>query len=347
MIKKLTLAVAAGALLAVGAAGAAQAQTKTLKLQASQNAGDFTYKYLTEKWVPILKTMTGGTLTLEILPTKAVVPHKETLKAVQTGILDGDLNAISYFAGIDPAYGMIGDLIAAFSHADQPQMFCMNGGGKEILQKIHDKHFGGKVHVIGCSNYTFEALVAKKPIRSVDDLKGLKIRSPEGLAAEVFRRAGAVPVAIPFSEVYTSLEKGIVDAADASAYINNHETGLNKVAHYPVFPGFHSMAMLQFVLNVDVWKGLTDAQRAILETWYIAAYADLRRHADIQDRKQAEIDRAGKGDVKEIVDFPDSERDKFRALAVAAWADYAKKSPLAQETFDAQMKFLRTYGLVK
>jgi len=347
MLRKFALALAAGAIAVAGSAGVAMAQTKTLKLQASQNAGDFTYKYLTEKWAPILKTMSGGTLALEILPTKAVVPHKETLKAVANGILDGDLNAVSYYAGLDPAYGMLGDLIAAYSHADQPQMFCMNGGGKEILQKLHDKYGNGKVHVIGCGNYTFEALVAKKPIRSVADLKGVKIRSPEGLAAEVFRRAGAVPVAIPFSEVYTSLEKGIVDAADASAYINNHETGLNKVANYPVYPGFHSMAVLEFIVNKDVWNGLTAAHRAILETWYIAAYADLRRHADIKDREQAAIDRAGKGDVKEIVDFPDSERDKFRAIAVAAWAEYAKKSPLAQEVYDAQMKFLRMYGLVK
>ena len=78
------------------------------------------------------------------------------------------------------------------------------------------------------------------PINSVDDLKGVKIRSPEGLAAEVFKRAGASPVSLPFSEVYTALEKGVVDAADASAYVNNDASGMHKVAKHPVYPGIHS-----------------------------------------------------------------------------------------------------------
>jgi len=344
-MRKLSLLFAVG--LIVGSTTVSLAQTKTLKLQASQNSGDFTYKFLTEKWAPKVEVMSGGTLKLEILPTKAVVPHRETLKAVSAGILDGTLNAVSYFAGLDPAYGMLGDLIAAYSHADEPQMFCMNAGGKEILQKLHDKYAGGKVHVIGCGNYTNEALVSKKPIRTLEDFKGVKIRSPEGLAAEVFRKIGAAPVAIPFSEVYTSLEKGVVDAADASAYINNHETGLNKVAPYPIYPGMHSMAVLQFIVNKDVWGKLSKAQQAILETWYIAAYTDLRRHADIQDRKQVAIDREGKGSVKEIIDFPEAERQKLRKIAIQAWEEYSKKSPLAKEVYDAQIKFLKTYGLVK
>ncbi|MEZ5855740.1 MAG: TRAP transporter substrate-binding protein [Hyphomicrobiaceae bacterium] len=344
-MRRLTMLLAASVI--AGSASIAAAQTKTLKLQASQNSGDFTYKYITEKWAPKVEAMSGGTLKLEILPTKAVVPHRETLKAVSAGILDGDLNAVSYFAGLDPAYGMLGDLIAAYSDADQPQMFCMNGGGKEILQKLHDKYSGKKVHVVGCGNYTNEALPSKKPIRKVEDFKGLKIRSPEGLAAEVFRKVGAAPVAIPFSEVYTSLEKGVVDAADASAYINNHETGINKVAPYSIYPGIHSMAVLQFIVNNNVWSKLSPAHKAILETWYIAAYTDLRRYADIRDREQVAIDREGKGSVKEIIEWPESERLKFRKLAIEAWSDYSKKSPLAKEVFDAQMKFLKTYGLIK
>ncbi|MFV0294620.1 MAG: TRAP transporter substrate-binding protein [Hyphomicrobiaceae bacterium] len=345
MMRKLTGLLAATVVIAGASAVAAQA--KTLKLQASQNSGDFTYKYLTEKWAPKVEEMSGGSLKLEILPTKAVVPHREALKAVAAGILDGDLNAVSYYAGLDPAYGMLGDLIAAYSDADQPQMFCMNAGGKEVLQKLHDKYTGNKVHVVGCGNYTNEALVAKKPIRNVAEFQGVKIRSPEGLAAEVFRSVGAAPVAIPFSEVYTSLEKGVVDAADASAYINNYETGLNKVAPYPIYPGIHSMAVLEFIVNNNVWKKLSKAQQTILETWYIAAYSDLRRYADIRDRQQVAIDREGKGDVKEIISWTDEERAKFRQAAMKAWAEYAKKSPLAQEVYNTQMKFLKMYGLVK
>ncbi|MGJ3259486.1 MAG: TRAP transporter substrate-binding protein [Rhodospirillales bacterium] len=345
MLKKSLMALTFGALvLAAGTDGAA---AKTLKLQTSQNSGDFTFKYLSEKWAPKVKRMSGGSLELELLPTKSVVPHRETIDAVANGILDGDLNAVAYFAGRDPVFAMMGDLIAGYDNPDQVQMFCENGGGKEVLQAAYDKILKGGVHVVGCGPYTREALVAKKPIRGVDDLKGVKIRSPEGLAAEVFKRAGASPVAIPFSEVYTSLEKGIVDAADASAYVNNAATGMHKIAHYPIYPGIHSQAVLQFIVNKDVWDKLSEGERELLHTWYLAAYTDLRRHADMEDRIMVADDRAGKSSIKEVVDWSQAERDKFREIARTAWEDFAKKSELAQMAYDAHVKFMRAYGLLK
>jgi len=347
MTQKALLALAVGALMLAAAVDGAVAQAKTLTLQTSQNSGDFTFKYLSETWAPRVEVMSGGSLKLQLMPTKSVVPHRETIDAVGVGILDGDLNAVSYFSGRDPVFAMIGDLIAGYDNPDQVQTFCMNAGGKEILQAAYDKYTSGKVHVVGCGPYAREALVSKTPIRSVADLKGVKIRSPEGLAAEVFKRAGASPVAIPFSEVYTSLEKGIVDAADASAYVNNTATGLHKVAHYPIYPGIHSQAVLQFIVNKDTWNGLTDAERTILDTWYLAAYTDLRRHADLEDRRIAAKDRTGQGTVKEIIDWPQMERDKFREIAMGAWKDFSDQSPLAKQAYDAHIAFMKDYGLLK
>ena len=207
-MKKLTgfLSVAVAASLMVSDVNA-----KNIKLQASSKSGDWAHRFMTENYAPRLKAMTGGALSLTVLPTKAVVPHRETIDAVANGILDGDLNAISYFAGRDPAFAMIGDLIAGWDTPEQLQTYCMHGGGKEILQEMYDalKVTSGKIHVIGCSPYSREALVSKNKITTVAGLKGVKIRSPEGLAAEVFRLVGASPSSIPFSEVYTSLEKGI------------------------------------------------------------------------------------------------------------------------------------------
>ena len=85
---------------------------KNIKVQASSKSGDWAHLFMTENYAPRLKAMTGGALSITVLPTKAVVPHRETIDAVANGILDGDLNAISYFAGRDPAFAMIGDLIA-------------------------------------------------------------------------------------------------------------------------------------------------------------------------------------------------------------------------------------------
>jgi TRAP-type mannitol/chloroaromatic compound transport system substrate-binding protein len=337
---------AVAALALLGLAGPAVAQ-QTLKVQTSQSSGDFTFQYMSEEWAPKVEAMTGGELKLELLPTGSVVPYRETIDAVANGILDGDLTATSYFSGRDPVFAMIGDLIAGYDTVDQVQGFCEHGGGKEVLQKAMDEVTGGNVHVIGCGPYAKEALVSKVPIRTVEDFEGVKIRSPEGLAAEVFRRAGASPVALPFSEVFTSLEKGIVDAADASAYVNNAQTGMHDIAKYPLYPGIHSMAVLQFTINQDTWDGLTDAQRAILDTWYDAAYNDLRRYADQKDQEMVQKDMAGEG-VKgiEVIDWPQEERDKFRQIAVEAWQDYAAQSELAREAYEAHINYMMNIGLM-
>ena len=239
------------ALVVAGLTFTGAASAKKLKFQMSSKAGDWAHTYMA-KHAPVLSDLTNGELQIEGLPTKSVVPHRETIDAVANGILDGDFNAIAYFAGRDPAFAIMGDLIAGYDTPKQYQEYCMHGGGKEMLQKIYDKVLPGKIHVLGCGPYGKEALVSKVPINGVADLKGVKIRSPEGLAADVFRRAGASPSSLPFSEVYTSLEKGIVDAADASVYINNHASGFHKIAKYPLYPGIHSMANLQTIINKKV-----------------------------------------------------------------------------------------------
>jgi TRAP-type mannitol/chloroaromatic compound transport system substrate-binding protein len=268
-----------GIVAAVAAIGfattSASAQDRVLKIQTSSNASHASLAYLNEEWVPKLEEMTGGSLGIELLPINAVVPRRETPEAIGVGILDGDLTSINYFAGVDPAFALMGDLIAGYDSADQIQAFCAQGGGKEMLQKLYDAHFPG-VHVIGCGAYAREAFVSKVPIRGVGDFKGVKVRSPEGLAADVFRRAGAAPVSMAGSETYGALEKGVIDAADNSAYANNDANGMHKIAPYPIYPGIHSTPILQFTVGKAVAEELNDAEMAALETWYLAAYNGLR-----------------------------------------------------------------------
>lgn len=340
-MKRLLIGAAVAA--AVTISSAATAQT-VLKMQASSAAGSFSLKYVTEVWAPKLEAMTYGNLKIDIRPSKSVVPHRETPQAVSAGILQGDLNAVAYFAGRDPVFGIMGDLIAGYDTPEQKQMFFRFGGGTEILQKAYDKHFGGKIHVVGAGPFAKEAFVSTKPIRTVADLKGVKLRSPEGMAAEVFARAGATPTSIPFPELYTALDKKVVDAADASSYVNNSSLGFNKIAKYPLYPGIHSMAVIQFIVNKDVWNRIGPQGQAALETWYYAAWPDLMRATDVEDRKQVAIDSAG-GDIT-IIDWAQEERAKFRKIAVGAWEDISKQSPLAKEAYDAHISFMKLMGLL-
>ena len=152
-------------------------------------------------------------------------------------------------------------------------------------------------------------------------------------------------MSLPFSEVYTALEKKVIDAADASAHVNNNAHGMYKIAKYPIYPGIHSMAVLQFIVNKKVWNKLGDEGQRALEVWYHSAYDAMRREADLEDQKIADAQR--KSGETEVIDWTTSERAKFRQIAVGAWEDFAKKSPLAQEALDAHLAYMRSTGLLK
>ncbi len=333
------------AALAAGLATSAANAETVLKLQTSTQSGAFEYTYIVETWGPRLEAMSGGELSLEFFPINSIVDRKETPEAVMAGVLTGDLTAVSYFTGRDPAYAILGDLIAGYDTVDQVQTFCRHGGGRDALQELWDNVLPGALHVVGCAAAAKEALVAKVPIKGVADLEGVKLRSPSGLAATVFKRAGAAPVSMSLSDVFTSLEKGVIDAADASAYINNSTSGFHQVATYPLYPGIHSMAVRQFTVNKSTWDSLSPAQQAVLEIWFYAAYDDVRRMLDLQDRAQVAKDAAG-GEVT-VIDWAQEERDKFRAIAVEAWEETADKSPAARAALEAHYSYMRSIGLLK
>lgn len=331
------------AVVAATTAGSAAAADRELKVQTSANASHFSLAFLNENWVPKLEEFTEGALSMELLPIESVVPRRETAQAIAAGILDGDLTSINYFSGTDPAFALMGDLIAGYDTPEQMMEFCATGGGKEMLQKLYDTHFEG-VHVVGCGSYAREAFVSKVPIYGVADLAGLKIRSPEGLASAVFKRAGAAPVALPGSETYGALEKGVIDAADNSAYANNDANGMHKIARYPLYPGIHSMPILQFTVSQEVWDELSESQQKGLTDWYQQAYTGLIAATRAEDERLVKRDREA-GELT-IIDWPQEERDKLRAIAEKAWADFAAGSDLAKETYETHLKFMKEKGML-
>lgn len=335
----------AGLLVASVSLAAVAAQAETLNIQTSFNAGDFSTQYLTENWLPKIEEMTEGRISIVLTPNGSVVPAKETPEAVAAGALDGDFTSVNYFAGLEPAYAIMGDLISGYDTPQQMLDFCREGGGEAMMQKAADAITGGEVHVVACGPYSRESLPARVPIRTFEDLAGKKIRSPEGLAAAVFEAAGASPVSIPFSEVYGALEKGIVDAADASAYVNNDATGLHDVAPYPLYPGIHSMPSMQFTINKERWEGLSEADQKALKTWWYDAMYAMAAEVDKKDAELAARDSAG--EETEVINWAQEDRDQLREVARKQWEAYAEKSELAKEALDANIAYMTEIGLFK
>ena len=96
------------------AAGAASAQTETVrwKMQAATQAGEIAFQIMKE-FTDSIGPLTGGRLEIELLPVGSVVHYSETLDAVGAGILEGQVTAPVYFSGKNPAFALLGDLIAA------------------------------------------------------------------------------------------------------------------------------------------------------------------------------------------------------------------------------------------
>jgi TRAP-type mannitol/chloroaromatic compound transport system substrate-binding protein len=336
--------VAASAIASLALAGAASAQ-QVWQVQTSMTAGESYYVDIEQHWLPVLKEMTEGQLEIQLTPVGSVVPHNETMDAINMGILQGDITATVYFAGRNKVFSLLGDLIAGYDTPDQIGMFCYHGGGRELLQEAFDQ-YAGNVQVIGCGSIARESFTSTVPVRGFDDLAGLKIRSPEGLAAEVFSRAGASPVALPAAETYTSLEKRVVDAADFSSYTMDKSVGMHEVAKYPIYPGIHSMPVIQFTVNKELYEALPPHHQVALDVWYRAMISDMQMRNDMSDRMLIADDRANPDRGIEIVDWPQEERDRLRQVAQEAWKDFAAGDDLSTRAYEAHVEFMQKIGLL-
>jgi TRAP-type mannitol/chloroaromatic compound transport system substrate-binding protein len=336
--------VAVASVLALSASAATAQQV--WKVQTSMTAGESFYTNIQEHWLPKLAEMTGGELQIELTPVGSVVPYNETMDAISQGILQGDITSTVYFSGRSKAFAILGDLISGYETPDQIAMFCYHGGGRELIQEAFDTYAGGGIQVVGCGAIARESFTSKVPIRGIDDLKGVKVRSPEGLAANVFERAGASPVALPASEVHTSLDKGVIDAADFSSYTMDESVGLHEIAKFPIYPGIHSMPVIQFTVNKAAYDSLTPAQQTILDVWYRAMVADLAMMNEITDRELVARDRADDASEVEVINWSEEDRDKLRAIAAEAWAEFAEGDDLAKRAYEANIAFMKKIGLL-
>ena len=340
MLKSLTtLALASVIGAALGAS--ALAQEMTMKFQSSDPAGNPNF-VLQQGWAESIKEKTGGKLAIELLPVESIVAHNETQDAIAGGILDGHITDTSYFSGKDPAFGLIANPVGAWSSPQEMFDFMANGGGKELMNELVEPY---GLHFIGATTPGLEAFVSKVPHDGVADLKGLKLRAPEGLVQQVFAAAGAAPVNLPGSEVFTSLDKGVIDAADYTVYSSNKSQGMHDVAMHPVYPGFHSMPLVEISMNKAKWDALDDDVKTALEESVVefgqsqvAALAALDLAAVAEDKAGGKIT---------VHDWSAEERAKFRAIATGEWAKVAERSDNAKKVYEVLTTYLKENGLMK
>jgi TRAP-type mannitol/chloroaromatic compound transport system substrate-binding protein len=310
------------------------------KMQSYWQSGTLPQQ-LFERFAQRVGELSDGRLAIEALAVNAVVQPPESLDAVGAGVLDGHNGGPAYFTGKDAAFALIGDPQGAFDTPYQMQMWMSYGGGNELARELYARY---GVHFVAGVWYGQESLVSKRPLRTLADFKGVKIRAPQGMSGDIFSLLGAAPVQLPGSEVYTALERGVVDASDWGTLSMNEDLGYHKLARYPSYPGFHSMPMGEISINQAKWDALSPDLKAVIE----AAAQDFAL-AMIQQNYLADATVAVEAERRgfEPVDLPEAERQKFREIARGVWKEYASRSPMAQKAYDSQIAFLKRLGLLK
>lgn len=310
-------------------------------IQTSSQAGDNFFP-IKKEWAERVGVMSNGRIDINIVPVGTVVQYNETLEAVGSGIIQGHITDPSYFSGKDPAFGMLGNLVGAWSSPEQLFRFIEYGGGKQLFNELLNPY---GVQFVGATTTGVEAFLSTKPINGVDDLKGIKMRAPEGMVQEVFAAAGAAPVNLPGSEVYTSLEKGVIDAADYTVFSTNHKQGMHKFAKYPMYPGFHSMPVLDVSINKGEWDKLPDDLKLILEVSVRDFAYDMVSRLDSENA--AAVLEASSDPSITIIDWSAEERAKFRAIARSQWEKWAGRSDMTQKIFGKATQYMESAGLLK
>ncbi|MFT5558094.1 MAG: TRAP-type mannitol/chloroaromatic compound transport system substrate-binding protein [Psychromonas sp.] len=310
------------------------------KMQSSDPSGDKNYQ-VQQQWAERVGEMSNGRIDIKLLPVGSIVKHTETLGAIKMGILDGHITATGYFSGQDPAFGLIGNMVGAWSDTTQLLQYMNYGGGNQLMTELYAPY---GVHFVGASTTGVESFVSKIPLNGVDDLKGLKLRAPEGLVQLVFAAAGASPVNLPGSEVFTGLSKGVIDAADYTVFSTNQTNGLNDIATHPVQPGFHSLPLIDISVSQKKWDKLPIDLQEILTVSVRDFSYDITTQLKIADQAAVKIAEANP-DIT-IHDWSAVERKKFRTIAKSQWKVFAERSDNAQKVYQSVTSFLGDNGLL-
>lgn len=328
-------------LLAVGALplGAHAQQPIKWKMMSLWGAGSLPQK-LNDQFAARVKELSGGRLVIDSLPGGSIVAASESLDALNAGVLDAQNGGPAYNTGKDAAFALIGDLAGGWESPQQAQDWMDKGGGRELVRELYRKYNGYFVRGIW---YGRESLVSKKPLRSLADFKGLKMRAPTGMGQDIFRNLGAAPVNLPGSEVYTALERGVVDAADWGTLSMNQDLGYHKLAKYPSYPGFHSMPMSDLVINLKKWNALPDDLKKVVEQ---AADEFNRDMVGKNGEADEQVAKAAKQNGIEPIDLAAADRRRFREIAEGVWKTYADRSAMAKRVYESQVAYLKKLGLL-
>uniref|UniRef100_UPI001E281BBC Lactate-binding periplasmic protein TTHA0766,Lactate-binding periplasmic protein TTHA0766 n=1 Tax=Thermus thermophilus (strain ATCC 27634 / DSM 579 / HB8) TaxID=300852 RepID=UPI001E281BBC len=185
----------------------AQARRYRWRIQTAWDAGTVGYS-LFQKFTERVKELTDGQLEVQPFPAGAVVGTFDMFDAVKTGVLDGMNPFTLYWAGRMPVTAFLSSYALGLDRPDQWETWFYSLGGLDNARRAFAEQ---GLFYVGPVQHDLNTIHSRKPIRRFEDFKGVKLRVPGGMIAEVFAAAGASTVLLPGGEVYPALERGVID----------------------------------------------------------------------------------------------------------------------------------------
>jgi len=273
----------------------------------------------------IVESLTDGKFKIQIFQPGEIVPALASYDAVQDGTVEMAYTASYFSMGKDPTFAL-GSAVA-FGGNSRMQRSWFDHGGLEMLNKFYEKD--GTIMFPGGNTGAQMAGWFRKEIKSKEDLVGLKMRVA-GMGGMVLAKLGVIPQQIATGDVYASLERGTIDAAEVTGPYDDENFGFAKVAPYYYFPSFSegSVAM-NFFVALDKWKELPASyQEAIRMACNYAADVTLSRYdseqieplrrliaSGVQLRQiPTDILEAALPATKEVYEEMSQESDDFREI---------------------------------
>ena len=220
-----------------------------------------------------VKEMSGGKFEISVHAGGELMPPFGIVDGLQNGTVEMGHTVPYYYYGKNPAFAL-GSAIPFGFNARQMHAWMNHGDGRKLMNEFYAgynmmSYNGGNTGAQMGGWY-------RKEIKSIADLKGLKMRLGGGLVGEVMAKMGAVPQSIPAGEIYQSLEKGTLDAAEWVGPYDDEKLGFNKVAPYYYYPGWwEGGPEVSFFINTKAQAALSAENKAILEAACAYAAEDM------------------------------------------------------------------------
>jgi len=209
-----------------------------------------------------IKAMSGGRFEVSVHAAGELMPAFGVVDGVQQGTVEAAHTAPYYFFGKDETFGL-GCAIPFGLNSRQMTAWMHEGNGMKLMREFYAKF--NIVNFVGGNTGAQMGGWFRKEIKSVADLKGLKMRIG-GFGGKVLAPLGAVPQNIPGGEIYQALEKGTIDAAEWVGPYDDQKLGFNKVAPFYYYPGWwEGGPQLDFFINTKAYEALSAEHKSMVE----------------------------------------------------------------------------------